>query len=57
MVEKDVGKTWKEYFEDLYNMDTKDQVTVNMCCFYGNRRGNCFGREPVSRTSVMGNSK
>ena len=27
-------------FENLYNLDTEDQVTVNMCGFYGVRNGN-----------------
>ena len=28
--EDEVRKIWKEYFEDLYNIDTKEQVAVYM---------------------------
>ena len=28
--EDEVRKIWKEYFEDLYNIDTQEQVTVDM---------------------------
>ena len=24
-------KTWKEYFEDMYNVNSKERVAVNMC--------------------------
>ena len=44
--------TWKEYFEDLYNLDTQEQVPVHMCVIYGFRRGNYFGGEPIRRTEV-----
>ena len=27
------GRTWKEYFEDLYDIDTEDQVAVHMYAF------------------------
>ena len=27
------GRTWKEYFEDLYNIDTQEQVAVQMSGF------------------------
>ena len=26
----DMRRTWKEYFEDMYNNDTEEQVAVNM---------------------------
>ena len=31
----EVQGIWKEYFEDLYNMDTQEKVLVHMCSFYG----------------------
>ena len=47
--EADVQRIWKEYYEDLYNIDTQKQVVVHMCGFDGVRRGNYFGREPIRR--------
>ena len=35
-----VRRIWKEYFENFYNRDTREQVTVKMCDFNGIRRGN-----------------
>ena len=29
--EDDARRIWKEYFEDLYNIDTEEQVAVHMC--------------------------
>ena len=31
---------WKEYSEDLYNVDNQEEVAVQMCDFDGIRRGN-----------------
>ena len=45
-------KIWKEYFEDLYNIDTREQVAVLMCGFDGIWRGNYFGGEPIGRAEV-----
>ena len=45
-------RIWKEYFEDLYNIDTQEQVAVHMCGFDKVLRGNYFGREPIKRTDV-----
>ena len=28
-------KIWKEYFEDMYNIDTQEEVAVHMCGFDG----------------------
>ena len=28
--EDEVRRSWKEYFEDLYNIDTQEQVAVHM---------------------------
>ena len=45
-------KIWKEYFEDLYNIDTQEEVAVHMCGFDGIRRGNYFGEEPNGRAET-----
>ena len=50
--ENEVKKIWKEYFEDLYDIDTQEQVAVHMCCFDGIRRGNYYGGEPIGRAEV-----
>ena len=42
----------KEYFENLYNIDTQEEVAVHMCGFDGIWRGNYFGREPIGRAEV-----
>ena len=39
-------------FEDLYNIDTQEEVVVHMCCFDGIRRGNYFGKEPIGKAKV-----
>ena len=33
--ENDVREIWKEYFENLFNMDGEEQMAVNMCGFEG----------------------
>ena len=33
--EIEVRRIWKEYFEDLLNTDTQEQVAVYMCGFDG----------------------
>ena len=50
--EDEMGRIWKEYFEDLYNIDTQEEVAFQMCDFDGVRRGNYFGGEPIRRTGV-----
>ena len=50
--EDKVRKIWKEYFEDLYNIDTQEEVAVNMCGFDGIWRGNYFRGEPIGRAEV-----
>ena len=45
-------RIWEDYFEDLYNITTQEQVAVNMCGFEGVRRGTYFGREPITITDV-----
>ena len=52
MEEVEVWRIWKEYFEDLYNIDTQEQFAVHMCGFDGVWRGNYFGRELIMRTKV-----
>ena len=41
--EHDVWKTWKEYFEDQYDVKTEEQAVTNMWGFYGARNDNYFG--------------
>ena len=41
--EDEVRRFWKEYFEDLCNINTQEHVAVRMCGFDGIRRGNYFG--------------
>ena len=45
-------KIWKEYFEDMYNIDSQEEVAVHMCGFDAIRRGNYFGGEPIVRAEV-----
>ena len=33
-------KIWKDYFEDLYNIDEEEQVAIYMCGFSGATKGN-----------------
>ena len=40
MGEVEVGRIWKEYYDDFYNIDT--QVAVHLCGFDGGRRGIYF---------------
>ena len=50
--EDEVWRIWKEYFEDLYNIDTQEQVEVHMCGFDGIQRGNYFRGETIGRAEV-----
>ena len=45
-------KIWREYFEDLYNLDTQEEVAIPMCGFDGIRRVNYFGGELMGRAEV-----
>ena len=47
-----VRKLWKQYFEDLYNINNQEEVAVHMCGFDWIRRGNNFGGEPIGRAGV-----
>ena len=51
-VEDEARKIWKEYFEDLVNIDTRQKIAVHMCGFAGIRRGIYFGRESIGRAEV-----
>ena len=50
--EVEVRRVWKEYFENLFNIDTLEQVAVHMCAFDGAQRGKFFVGEPIRRTKV-----
>ena len=50
--EVEVRRMWKEYFEDLYNIDTQVQIAILMCGFDGAQRVTYFGEEPIRRTEV-----
>ena len=41
--ENEVRRIWKEYFEDLYIIDTQEQMAVHKCGFDGIRGGSYFG--------------
>ena len=40
--EAEVQRIWKEYDEDLYNINTQEEVAVHMCGFDGVWRYNYF---------------
>ena len=50
--ETEVRRIWVEYYEDLHNTDTKEQVAVHMYGFNGVQRGNYFGGELIRRKDV-----
>ena len=45
-------KICKEYFEDLYSIDTQEQAAIYMCSFGRIWRGNYFGGEPIGRAEA-----
>ena len=45
-------RIWKEYFENLYNIDTEEQVAVHMCYFDVVRRDDYSGEYSNGRTEV-----
>ena len=47
-----VQRIWKEYFEDLYNTNTQEQIAVYMCGFDGIQRGNYFRGDPIGKAEV-----
>ena len=50
--EFEVRRIRKGYFEDLYNIDTQEQVAVHVHGFDGVRRSSYFGWEPIRITEV-----
>ena len=48
---EDVREIWKEYFKDLYDVDTEERTAVNIYGFDGSKRGNYFEVFPM-RTKV-----
>ena len=50
--EDEVRRIWKEYFEDLCNIDTQEKVAVHKCGLNGIQRGNYFGEGPIGRAKV-----
>ena len=50
--EAEVRKIWKEYYEDLYNIDSQEQVAVPLRGLNGERRSNYFRGEPIRRPEV-----
>ena len=50
--EDEVPGIWKEYFEDLYHIDTQEQVAVHRCGFDRVQKLNYFEGETSRRTGV-----
>ena len=50
--EDKVGRVWKESFEDLYNIDTQEQVAVHIYGFDEIQRRNYFRSELIGRAEV-----
>ena len=50
--EDGVRRLWKDYFEDIYNIDTEEKVVVQICGFDGVQRGNYSVGEPIRRSDV-----
>ena len=48
----EVRRIWKEYFEDLYNIDTQDQAAVHMSGFDGVRRVNYLGESQLEELKL-----
>ena len=48
----EVREIWKEYFEDLYIIDTQEVVAVHKCFFDGIWSGNYFGELVLEATSM-----
>ena len=40
--EAEFRRIWKEYYMDLYNIETQEQVKVYLCGFDAIQRGNYF---------------
>ena len=50
--EDEMQRIYKEYFEDLYNVDTQEPVTVHMFGFDGIWIGYYFRGGPIGRRQV-----
>ena len=50
--EDKVRRIWKEYFEDLYSIDTWEQVVIHMYGFDGIQRSYYFRGEPIGRAEI-----
>ena len=50
--EAEVQRIWKKCYDDLYNIDTQEQVAVHLYSFDGVWRGNYFGGEPIRRMEI-----
>ena len=38
----EIRRTCREHFENMYNIDTQEQLVVHLCDFGGVRKGNYF---------------
>ena len=45
-------RIWKDYYEDLDNINSQEQAAVHICGFDGIWRGNYFGGEPLRRIEI-----
>ena len=45
-------RIWKTCFEDLYNIDTQEQLAVHICGFDEVRTASYLGGEPTRRTEI-----
>ena len=50
--EDGVRRISQDYFEDLYSIDTQEQIAVHVCGFYGVKSTNYFRAEQTGRTEV-----
>ena len=50
--EEEVQGNWMNYFVNLYNEDTKEQIAIRMCSFGDVQKDNYFGGEPVKRVKM-----
>ena len=47
-----VRRIWKDYFEEIYDANTKERVTVHMYGSDGIQRGNYFEGKPIRRNEL-----
>ena len=50
--EDKVQRIWMMYFENLFNINTQEEVAIHMYDFDGILRGRYFGEEPIGRAEV-----